>query len=143
MSTMTLKDLVGATPDKELLDIYTELESCKIPSTSYAHEFCRKVNKMIDQGRLRAQEDGYRHIYLPSIRKVILKEMASRYADHLRFYKSIEDNARVAEEEEVTTCAWCENKFETSELTLTDLGLLCDNCIAAIRSRGEHVTIYA
>lgn len=141
MATMTLKDLVGSTTDKELLDIYTELESGKIPSTSYAHEFCRKVNKMIDQGRLCTQEDGYRHIYLPSIRKVLLKEMASRYAEHLRFHKSLEDIKE--SHEDVCECGWCGEEFEMSELRPTDLGMLCDHCIGAIRSRGEQVTVYA
>ena len=40
------------------------------------------------------------------------------------------------------TCNWCENDFDKSELTKTDLGMLCDRCIAAIRSRGEEVIVY-
>ena len=139
MSTMTLKDLVGNTPDKELLDIYTELESGKIPSTSYAHDFCRKVNKLIDQGSLRIQDDGYRHIYLPTLRKVVLMEMASRYAEYQRFRKSMDDTKEL----DVCECGWCGEEFETSELIPTDLGMLCEHCIMAIRSRGEKLTVFA
>ena len=38
-------------------------------------------------------------------------------------------------------CDWCNELFEDSELTETDMGFLCDQCIAAIKSRGEQITI--
>lgn len=43
--------------------------------------------------------------------------------------------------DEVMTCDWCGEIYEESELKNTDLGKLCDRCIAAIRSRGESITI--
>ena len=44
--------------------------------------------------------------------------------------------------DEYRKCDWCSEEFDDSELTKTDLGMICDNCIAAIRSRGEEVTVY-
>lgn len=40
------------------------------------------------------------------------------------------------------TCVWCGEDFDQSLLVRTDLGYMCDHCIAAIRSRGESVTVY-
>lgn len=45
------------------------------------------------------------------------------------------------DEYEMVTCAWCGEDYEESELKNTDLGKLCDDCIEAIRSRGESITI--
>lgn len=44
--------------------------------------------------------------------------------------------------DEPTLCIWCEEAFDDSELRKTDIGMLCDHCIAAIRSRGEKVIVY-
>lgn len=49
-------------------------------------------------------------------------------------------HAELGIEREVT-CDWCELEFDESQLTKTDLGMLCDRCIAAIRSRGEEVIV--
>lgn len=47
-----------------------------------------------------------------------------------------------ADEDEVEKCDWCGEYFDHSELADTDLGYLCDQCQAAIKSRGEHFTVY-
>lgn len=44
--------------------------------------------------------------------------------------------------DEPTICIWCEEEFEDSELIKTDIGMLCEHCLAAIRSRGEEVIVY-
>ena len=88
MRKMTLEKLLSFRDDQELLNIYNELESGKIPSTSYAHDFCRKVNQMVDDGELCVGEGRYRHIYLPTLSKAVYKEMASRYATYLFNYKA-------------------------------------------------------
>lgn len=44
--------------------------------------------------------------------------------------------------DETVHCDWCELDFDESQLKKTDLGMLCDRCIAAIRSRGEEVIVY-
>lgn len=146
MGITTIEKLVSSTDDGELLDIYTELESGKVPSTSYAHEFCRKVNRMIDSGEISVKSDGYRNIYLPSLRKLVYKEMAHRYAAYLQYSKcpapSTYDDEEDHDEDELCECEWCHNEFEWSELIPTDLGRLCSRCIDAIRSRGEYVTTY-
>ena len=39
-------------------------------------------------------------------------------------------------------CTWCEELYPESELREeVDLGHLCDRCIAAIKSRGETLTL--
>ena len=39
-------------------------------------------------------------------------------------------------------CEWCKDLFPESELRKeTDLGHLCGQCISAIRSRGERLTL--
>ncbi len=39
-------------------------------------------------------------------------------------------------------CRWCNGLFSEGELRQeTDLGPLCGRCIAAIRSRGENLTL--
>jgi hypothetical protein len=43
-------------------------------------------------------------------------------------------------DDEIRKCSWCDLEFESDQLIPTDLGMLCERCIAAIRSRGEQVT---
>ena len=38
-------------------------------------------------------------------------------------------------------CSWCGEVFDESEVRKTDIGFMCDQCIAAVRSRGEQVII--
>ena len=45
-------------------------------------------------------------------------------------------------DEDVVTCDWCKSEMDRSEVRRTDLGMLCDQCILAIRSRGEEVIVY-
>lgn len=42
-----------------------------------------------------------------------------------------------------TTCEWCREEFDASELYSTDLGILCNTCIKAVRSRGEEVRVFS
>lgn len=77
---MTLEKLVEKTSDGDLLNIYQEINSQVVPATGYAHEFCRKVNRMIDKGTLCINPTTYRKVYLPTLAKVVTKELASRYA---------------------------------------------------------------
>ncbi len=44
--------------------------------------------------------------------------------------------------ERLSRCRWCNELFPKGELRQeTDLGPLCGRCIAAIRSRGETLTL--
>ena len=142
MTTMTLEQLLQKEPDDIILDIYYELESCVVPATGYAHAYCRKVNKLINAGELQTVRDKYRNVYLPTLSKMIFKEMSRRYANVLRNEKTVFNVTPIERNDEETVCAWCENDFEPDELRATDLGMLCDRCIAAIRSRGEQVIVY-
>lgn len=136
MATMTLEELLRRTSDEDLLAVHAELASCVVPATGAAHAFVRKVNKMIDDGDLCIRADSYRKVYLPTLAKVVLKEMANRYADYCYYRKALDDDTGVAE------CSWCRETFDKSELHNTDIGVLCDQCLEAIRSRGEKVTVH-
>lgn len=82
-SKLTLESLLTKTDDGTLLDIQRELLSGIVPATGYAHSFCRKVNRMIDQGKLCINPTTYRKVYLPTLAKAVQKEMARRYVDIL------------------------------------------------------------
>ena len=89
MSIMTLEELLMKEDDGTILDIYQELESRRVPATGYAHAYCRKVNHMIDEGRLCTLPDRYRKVYLPTLSKMIFKEMSRRYASYCYNAKTI------------------------------------------------------
>lgn len=80
---MTLEQLISKTSDGDLMDIYNEIRSQVVPATGYAHEFCRKVNRMIDKGTLCINPTTYRKVYLPTLVKVVEKELARRYVGAL------------------------------------------------------------
>lgn len=141
MRTMTLEELLMKEDDKTLLDIYTELESCVVPATGYAHAYCRKINKMINAGKLCTVRDKYRNVYLPTLSKMIFKEMARRFAMSCYNTKTLTTNVTPNEEVPAVThkCSWCGEEFDATELRITELGELCESCVAAIRSRGEDL----
>ena len=142
MRTMTLEELLMKEDDSVILDIYTELESCVVPATGYAHAYCRKVNKMINAGQLCTVRDKYRNVYLPTLSKLIFKEMARRYAMYCYNCKTVTATP-IERADDTNVCCWCGELFDESDLKSTDLGMLCDQCLTAILSRGEKVTVYA
>lgn len=81
---MTLEQLLSNTEDNVLLDIQEELISGVVPATGNAHSFVRKVNRMIDQGKLCINPSTYRKVYLPTLAKAVQKEMANRYTMFLK-----------------------------------------------------------
>ena len=81
--TFTLGQLVINTSDEDLLNIYEEIQSGLVPATGYAHAFCRKVNKMIDKGEMCINPTTYRKVYLPTLVKVVQKELARRYVKNM------------------------------------------------------------
>jgi len=93
MRVKTIEELLMKENDATLLNIYDELESGIVPATSYAHEYVRKVNRMINEGKLCVVPGKYRTVYLPTISKLIYKEMARRYAMSCYNTKTIVDNA--------------------------------------------------
>lgn len=84
MKIMTLEQMLERIEDGNLLDIQTELLSGVVPTTGYAHSFCRKVNRMIDQGQLCINPTTYRRVYLPTLAKVVQRELARRYVDCIK-----------------------------------------------------------
>lgn len=80
---MTLDELLSKEDDGVLLDIELELLSAVVPATGKAHEYCRKVNRMIDQGELCINTTSYRKVYLPTLAKAVQRELARRYAESL------------------------------------------------------------
>lgn len=153
MRTMTIEELLMKTDDAELLAIYTELDSRVVPSTGYAHAFVRKVNNMINDGKLCVVQDKYRNVYLPTMTKLIFKELARRYVCRLLYTKTViegvEDGKLVVREykverndDEPHERIWCGQECDENELHTTDIGRVCDRCIAAVRSRGEELAVY-
>lgn len=84
---MTLEQLLKKTSDGDLMDIYNEIHSQVVPATGYAHDFCRKVNRMIDKGTMCINPTTYRKVYLPTLVKVVEKELARRYVVALKLGK--------------------------------------------------------
>lgn len=80
---MNLEQLLKKEQDGVLLDIQLELLECVIPASGYAHQYCRKVNKMIDAGKLQINPTSYRKIYLPTLAKAVQRELARRYVEQL------------------------------------------------------------
>ena len=81
---LTLEQIINKMPDGELLDIQEELLSGVVPATGYARQFCRRINRMIDKGECCINPTTYRKVYLPTLAKVIQKELAHRYTVILR-----------------------------------------------------------
>lgn len=144
MRVMTLEEMLMKEDDSVLLDIYNELDSCVVAITGHAHAYCRKVNELINEGKLCAVRDKYRNVYMPTLSKLIFKEMARRYAQELyvRDHVTFESVRNGDADDEISECSWCGLEFESDQLRATDLGCLCDRCIAAIRSRGEEVIVF-
>lgn len=80
MSKMTVEDLLTKVPDGRLLTMHEELTAALIPNTCEVHEFVQRVNRLIDKGELCINSNNYRHMYTPTVRNLIFKEMARRYA---------------------------------------------------------------
>ena len=149
MRTMTIEELLMKEEDATLLNIHDELESGVVPATSYAHEFVRKVNRMIDEGKLCVRQGKYRNVYLPSIAQAVYKEMARRYAMYCYGAKSTQLHGQLvfesvpdgAADDDVCRCSWCNGEYDASDLIPTDLGMICEQCVTAIRSRGEDIAV--
>ena len=84
-TTMTLEELLKNVPDGELMDIFNEIHSNVVPATGSAHGFCRRVNRMIDKGELCINPTTYRKVYLPTLVKVLQRELARRYVEQLKY----------------------------------------------------------
>jgi hypothetical protein len=81
---MTITELLAKAPDSEIMTMYDEIESGIVPATSACREFTKRVNRMIDQGKLCINPSSYRHVYLPGLTKLLCAEMAKRYAWDMR-----------------------------------------------------------
>lgn len=82
---MTLEELLMNTSDGELLDMGIELIRAVIPTDGKTQAFRRRVNKMIDHGELCINPTTYRKVYLPTLAKLIQREMARRYTQALLY----------------------------------------------------------
>ena len=89
---MTVEELLSNTTDAELLGVYEEIATGIVPASGKAHTYCRSINKMIDKGTLCINPTTYRKVYLPTLAKMVLKEMANRYHNYLNNCKTLEDD---------------------------------------------------
>lgn len=90
--TMTVQQLLAKAPDEKIMDMYEELESGIVPTTSACRQIIRQVNRMIDKGTLCINPSSYRKIYLPSLAKLVYAEMATRYAWDMRHKFEVPDH---------------------------------------------------
>lgn len=84
---MNLEQLLHKEQDGVLLDIQLELLQEVVPTNGAAHQYCRKVNKMIDAGNLCINPNTYRRIYLPTLARAVQKELARRYVEYMLYKK--------------------------------------------------------
>ena len=89
-SKQTLEQLLSHLGDDVLYAINQELDTGFIPASGQAHSFCRRVNRLIDQGKLSVNPNTYRKVYLPTLYKAINVEMARRYMHIIDKSKPIE-----------------------------------------------------
>lgn len=75
----SIDNLLSNLTDEEAYEIYYELERGLVPASGYARSFCQKVNRMIDKGELCINPTTYRKVYLPTLSKLLFKELARRY----------------------------------------------------------------
>lgn len=77
---LTLEKLLARLSDETLLDIHEEISSGLVPTNGHAHTLCRAVNRKINAGTMCINPDTMRKVYLPTLSKMVYKEMASRYS---------------------------------------------------------------
>lgn len=97
---LTLEQLLANEEDGTLIDIQEELLSGIVPATSYAHKYCRYVNRLIDKGEMCINPTTYRKVYLPTLAKAVQKELAARYVRYCRNHKQFVFSRRLDEDEE-------------------------------------------
>lgn len=83
----TLEELLAHEDDGTLINIQEELLSGIVTATSYAHKYCRYVNRLIDKGEMCINPTTYRKVYLPTLAKAVQKELAARYVFYCKNYK--------------------------------------------------------
>lgn len=76
---LNLEGYLKKTGDEELLKVEEELSTGVVPASGYAHSMIRRINKLIDDGRMCINTTMYRKVYLPTFAKAVHKEMAERY----------------------------------------------------------------
>lgn len=81
-TAISLEQLLSTEADSKLLAIWHELSTLTAPATGYAHEYCRYVNRRIDKGEVQVRPDSYRHIYLSTLSKFVMAELAARYVNY-------------------------------------------------------------
>ena len=89
---MTVQQLLAKAPDERILEMYEELESGVVPTTSACRRMIKHANRMIDRGTLCINPTTYRKIYLPSMAKFVYAEMAARYAWDMRHKFEVPDH---------------------------------------------------
>lgn len=76
---MTLEKLLERTSESLLVKIEHEIITGVVPTYGVTHKFIRRINHMIDQGKLCINPTSYRKVYLPTFAKAVQKELARRY----------------------------------------------------------------
>lgn len=79
---LTLEQVLQNVSDYSLIEMFLSIKCGIVPATSTVRKFCRKINKLIDEGKV-CIGPSYRKIYLPTLAKAINAELARRYAERI------------------------------------------------------------
>jgi len=78
-----------------------------------------------------------------NVKKLVIDEdILKEVMHHGSLYVGTVKDMLRSEEDSLGTevkCNWCGEEFEGPELQQTSIGMLCDTCIRAIKSRGESI----
>jgi len=84
---LTLEQVLQHVPDYNLIEMFLSIKFGIVPATSTVRRFCRKINKLIDEGEM-CIGPNYRKVYLPTLAKAINAELARRYVERILLEKA-------------------------------------------------------
>lgn len=79
--TLTLAEMLALENDTTLFEIFSEIQHGVVPLNGYAHEYCRQFNRKVDRGKACINTSTYRHVYLPTLSKAVMREISIRWAE--------------------------------------------------------------
>lgn len=75
----TIREYLAEESNERLLKIEKELLTGVLPADGEANKYCREINRKIDKGELCINPFKYRKVYMPTLSKMVQRELASRY----------------------------------------------------------------
>lgn len=78
----TLESYIAVLSDRDLLGVFDELYSGRIPRDGEAHALRKIINEFIDDGKMEATSN-FRNVYIKTIAPLVYRELAHRYAQNM------------------------------------------------------------